>query len=166
MIRSCHEETTIAERAPSLTTQHGDVDVAAPIDPQARIAHIHLNVADLDRAIAFYHTALGFAVSVRYGNAQAFLAAGTYPHLLGLRAVRAADGPAPARSCGLYHYGLLFPTQQALVQAVRRVRADGVAITDAADYGVGLAIYIDDPDGNTIELCWERPAAPAGWHAR
>jgi len=141
-----------------VANQRADVQAPEPIDPHARIGHIHLKVADLDRAIAFYQTVLGLQVSVRYGNYQAFLAAGLYPHLIGLRAVPGQKSPSSSEEPGLHHYGLWFPTEPALAHAVRRVRDAGVPIKDTADYGVGLAVYIDDPDGNNIELCWDRPA--------
>ena len=149
----------MAESAQPVAERPADTAAVDPINPDARIGHIHLNVTDLDRAVAFYHTVFGFQVSVRYGAYQAFLTAGTYHHLIGLRAVPSQGAPAPADGPGLHHYGLLFPSRQALAQAVRRVCAAGVPIKDTADYGVGLAVYVDDPDGNNIELCWDRPAA-------
>ena len=148
----------MSENKQAVANQRADDPASEPIDPHARIGHIHLKVTDLDRAITFYQTVLGLQVSVRYGNYQAFLAAGSYPHLIGLRAVPAQKSSSPAEGPGLHHYGLWFPTQPALAHAVRRVREAGVPIKDTADYGVGLAVYIDDPDGNNIELCWDRPA--------
>jgi catechol 2,3-dioxygenase len=147
----------MSESNQSTANQVAEVQAIEPIDPHARIGHIHLKVADLDRAVAFYQTVLGFQVNVRFGNYQAFLAAGSYHHHIGLRAVPGQSPPSSSEGAGLHHYGLLFPTEPALAHAVRRVRNAGVPIKDTADYGVGLAVYIDDPDGNNIELCWDRP---------
>ena len=138
---------------------------ADPIDSETRIGHIHLKVADLNRAVAFYQTVLGMKVTLRFGNYQAFLAAGSYHHHIGLRAVPGDNAVVSEKAAGLHHYGLLFPTRQALARAVQRARAAGVTIKDTADYGVSLAVYIDDPDGNNIELCWDRPREEWSWRS-
>lgn len=131
-------------------------DVTLP--PQTRIGHVHLTVADLDRALAFYRDLLGFAVTLRYGAEAAFLAAGGYHHHIGLNtwAGRSAPPPAPGTT-GLYHLAIVFPDRPALAPAVRRVLAAGVPLEGAADHGVSEAVYLRDPDGNGVELYRDRP---------
>ncbi len=130
------------------------------IDPRVRIGHIHLKVADLERSIAFYRDVLGFEVTQRYGREAAFLSAGGYHHHIGLNTWESKGGPSPARgTTGLYHLAILYPTRVALAQALSRVRAAGISITGAADHGVSEAIYLDDPDGNGVELYRDRPEA-------
>lgn len=130
------------------------------IDPQARIGHVHLKVANLDRAIAFYRDVLGFEVTQLYGREAAFLSAGGYHHHIGLNTWESKDGgPPPPGSTGLFHVAILYPTRSALADAVRRVRAAGIAIDGASDHGVSEAVYLRDPDGNGVELYRDRPQA-------
>ena len=128
------------------------------IDPRARIGHVHLTVSDLDRALAFYRDALGFEVTTRYGTDAVFLSAGGYHHHVGLNtwAGRGAARP-PRGTTGLYHFAVLYPDRAALARAVRRVVEHGVPLEGASDHGVSEAIYVRDPDGNGVELYWDRP---------
>jgi catechol 2,3-dioxygenase len=125
-----------------------------------RIGHVHLKVADLDRAIAFYSGVLGFEVQQRYGPQAAFLSAGGYHHHLGLNTWESTGGtPPPPGHTGLYHTAILFPDRPSLGAAIARVLAAGVALTGAADHGVSEAVYLNDPDGNGVELYRDRPEA-------
>lgn len=133
-----------------------------PIDPQVRIGHVHLKVADLERAIAFYHGVLGLEITERWGQEAAFLSAGGYHHHLGLNTWQSRGGPAPAKNTtGLYHFAILYPSRQALAKALRRLLDAGILLDGAADHGVSEALYLRDPDGNGIELYWDRP--PQEW---
>jgi catechol 2,3-dioxygenase len=128
------------------------------IHPQARVGHVHLTVSDLDRALAFYRDALGFAVTATYGRDAVFLAAGGYHHHIGLNTWAGRGAPRPAQgTTGLYHFAILYPDRAALAAAVRRVLEHGVAIEGAADHGVSEAVYLRDPDGNGVELYRDRP---------
>jgi catechol 2,3-dioxygenase len=128
------------------------------IDPQTRIGHVHLTVADLDRALAFYRDVLGFEVTSRYGRDAVFLSAGGYHHHIGLNtwAGRGAPRPAPGTT-GLYHFAILYKDRKTLATAVRRVIEAGVRLDGASDHGVSEAIYLRDPDGNGLELYRDRP---------
>jgi len=129
-----------------------------PIAPQARIGHVHLKVADLERALRFYRDVLGFEVQQRLGNAAAFLSAGGYHHHLGLNTWDSAGGsPPPPGSTGLYHLAIVYPSRVALAVALRRVLAAGIALEGASDHGVSEALYLRDPDDNGVELYWDRP---------
>ena len=131
----------------------------APIHPAVRIGHVHLKVADLERALGFYRDVLGFEVTQRLGLQAAFLAAGGYHHHLGLNTWESAGGRAPAAgTTGLYHVALLYPTRAALGDALRRLVQAGIALDGAADHGVSEALYLRDPDENGVELYWDRPA--------
>jgi catechol 2,3-dioxygenase len=128
-----------------------------PIDARVRIGHAHLKVADLERSLAFYCGVLGFGLTARLPQA-AFLAAGDYHHHLGLNTWESRGGRAPAPgTTGLYHVAILYPTRAALGDALRRLRAAGIGLTGASDHGVSEALYLDDPDGNGLELYWDRP---------
>lgn len=132
---------------------------SAPVDPGTRIGHVHLKVADLERAIAFYRDVLGFSVTQRYGARAAFLSAGGYHHHLGLNTWESAGGPPPAPgTTGLYHLAILYPTRAALADAFRRLIKAGIPLDGAADHGVSQALYLRDPDGNGVELYWDRPS--------
>lgn len=128
------------------------------IDPGTRIGHVHLTVADLDRALRFYRDVLGFTVTAHYGRDAVFLAAGGYHHHLGLNtwAGRGAPAPAPGTT-GLYHFAILFPDRRTLAATVRRVLEHGIPLEGASDHGVSEAIYLRDPDGNGVELYRDRP---------
>jgi catechol 2,3-dioxygenase len=131
-----------------------------PIDPGVRIGHVHLKVADLDRALKFYRDVLGFELTQQFGRQAAFLSAGGYHHHLGLNTWESAGGPPPPPgTTGLYHVALLYPTRALLADALRRVLAAGIELDGAADHGVSEALYLRDPDGNGVELYWDRPKA-------
>src|ERR1041385_1747217 len=126
--------------------------------PDVRIGHVHLKVADLERALGFYRDILGFELTQRYGRQAAFLSAGGYHHHIGLNTWESAGGsPPPAGTTGLYHAAILYPTRALLAGALRRVLAAGIELEGAADHGVSEAIYLRDPDGNGVELYWDRP---------
>ena len=132
--------------------------MADPIDPRVDIGHIHLKVADLDRALAFYQGVLGFEVTGRMGPSAAFLSAGGYHHHIGLNTWESRNGaPAPAGSTGLYHAAIRYPNRAALAQALRRLVDARVPLDGASDHGVSEALYLHDPDGNGLELYWDRP---------
>lgn len=128
------------------------------IDPRVRIGHVHLKVADLDRALAFYRDVLGFEVTQRYGRSAVFLSAGGYHHHIGLNTWESAGGPPPPPgTTGLYHVAILYPTRAQLAGALRRLLAANIPLEGAADHGVSEALYLRDPDGNGVELYWDRP---------
>ena len=130
--------------------------------PATRIGHVHLKVADLDRAIAFYSGVLGFGITQHYGDQAAFLAAGDYHHHIGLNTWESAGGtPPPPGHTGLYHTAFLYPDRASLGAALARVIAGGIPIDGAADHGVSEAVYLRDPDGNGVELYRDRN--PADW---
>jgi catechol 2,3-dioxygenase len=134
--------------------------MSAPVHPETRIGHIHLKVADLDRAIGFYSGVLGFQLMQRYGTQAAFLSAGGYHHHIGLNTWESRNGPpAPRGHAGLYHVAFLYPDRRELADALRRVVEAGIPIDGAADHGVSEAIYLRDPDGNGVELYRDRPQA-------
>lgn len=129
-----------------------------PIDPQVRIGHVHLKVADLERALRFYCGVLGFEITQRYGAQAAFVSAGGYHHHIGLNTWESKGGsPPPPGATGLYHTAILYPTRRALAVALRRVLEAGVVLDGAADHGVSEALYLRDPDDNGVELYWDRP---------
>ena len=130
---------------------------AVTIDPGTRVGHIHLRVSNIDKAIDFYRDVLGFEVMIRLNDQAAFLSAGGYHHHIGLNTWDSKDGEAPARgTTGLYHVAFVYPTRKALAVALRKVVESGVKLTGAADHGVSEAIYFNDPDGNGIEIYWDR----------
>jgi len=131
---------------------------ARPLDARVRIGHVHLKVADLERALAFYRGVLGFELTQRYGHQAAFLAAGGYHHHIGLNTWESQRGsPPPAGTTGLYHLAILYPTRAELADALRRLLAAGIPLEGASDHGVSEALYLRDPDGNGVELYWDRP---------
>jgi catechol 2,3-dioxygenase len=128
------------------------------IDPGVDIGHVHLKVADLDRALAFWHGVLGFDVMARIGDQAAFISAGGYHHHIGLNTWESKGGsPPPPGTTGLYHVAVRYPDRPALAKAVREVLDAGVPLSGASDHGVSEAIYLDDPDGNGVELYRDRP---------
>lgn len=134
----------------------------APIDSRVRIGHAHVKVSDLDRALEFYCGVLGFELMQRIGDDAAFLSAGGYHHHLGLNTWDSKGGSAPAAgTTGLYHVAILYPDRPALAHALRRLDEAGVALTGASDHGVSEALYLDDPDGNGLELYRDR--VPEEW---
>jgi catechol 2,3-dioxygenase len=134
-----------------------------PIHPAVRVGHVHLRVADLDRAVAFYRDGLGFGITVDarpHGTPMVLLAAGDYHHHIGLNTLESAGGePPPRGSTGLYHVAFLYPDRRELAGAVRRLMERGYAIEHATDHGGTVAVYLDDPDGNGDELYYDRPRA-------
>jgi catechol 2,3-dioxygenase len=139
-----------------------DSPAARPIDDRVGIGHAHLKVADLERALAFYCGVLGFELMQRISNEAAFLSAGGYHHHLGLNTWESRGGKAPAPgTTGLYHVAILYPDRASLADALRRLDVAGIALTGASDHGVSEALYLDDPDGNGLELYHDR--APADW---
>lgn len=130
----------------------------APIDPATRIGHVHLRVADLDRALAFYQGVLGFQITQKLGHSAVFLSAGGYHHHIGLNTWQSRNGsPPPPGTTGLYHFAILLPTRRALAETVQRLLQAGHPLDGAADHGASMTIYLRDPDENGIELAWDRP---------
>lgn len=157
-------DTSVSEKSATKSVSP-IVSVETPRDPIAagvRIGHIHLKVADLDRALAFYRDVLGFAVTQRYGDQAVFLSAGGYHHHIGLNTWESKGGHPPARgTTGLFHTAILYPDRPALADALRRLVEAGIRLDGASDHGVSEALYLTDPDGNGVELYWDR--APADW---
>jgi catechol 2,3-dioxygenase len=129
------------------------------IDPGVRIGHVHLKVADLDRALAFYCGVLGFELTQRYGSQAAFISAGGYHHHIGLNTWDSLGGsPPPSGATGLYHLAILYPTRTELADALRRLINAGISLDGASDHGTSEALYLRDPDQNGVELYWDRSA--------
>lgn len=139
-----------------------------PIHPSVGIGHVHLKVADLERSLRFYRDVLGFEVTQGLGQSAVFLSAGGYHHHIGLNTWESKNGsPPPQGTTGLYHVAILYPTRAELADALRRLIKAGIRLTGASDHGVSEALYLDDPDGNGVELYWDReksqwPRAPDG----
>jgi catechol 2,3-dioxygenase len=132
----------------------------APINPGVRIGHVHLKVADLDRALAFYNGVLGFELIQRYGTQAAFISAGGYHHHIGLNTWESQGGsPPPPGTTGLFHLAILYPTRADLADALRRLAKAGIPLDGASDHGVSEALYLRVPDQNGVELYWDRPEA-------
>ena len=128
------------------------------MNPDVRIGHVHLKVADLERAIGFYCGVLGFEIQQRWGTSAAFISAGGYHHHIGLNTWESLGGtPPPPGHTGLYHTAILFPTRSELGAALKRVLEAGIPLDGAADHGVSEALYLRDPDDNGVELYWDRP---------
>jgi len=128
-----------------------------PIDPRTDIGHVHLKVADLDRAVRFYTDVLGFELQERMGEDAAFLSAGGYHHHIGLNTWESRGGsPPPPGTTGLFHFAIRLPDRPALARTLKRVLEAGISV-GASDHGVSEAIYFDDPDGNGIEIYRDRP---------
>jgi catechol 2,3-dioxygenase len=122
------------------------------------IGHVHLKVADIDRALAFYCGVLGFELVMRYGPGAAFISAGGYHHHIGLNTWESRGGsPPPPGTTGLYHVAIRYPTRASLADALRRLIAAGITLDGASDHGVSEALYLHDPDHNGVELYWDRP---------
>jgi catechol 2,3-dioxygenase len=129
-----------------------------PIVAGTRIGHVHLKVADLDRALGFYCGVLGFDVMQRMGDSAAFISAGGYHHHIGLNTWESKGGhPPPPGTTGLFHTAILYPTRPALADALYRVIEAGIELDGASDHGVSEALYLRDYDDNGVELCWDRP---------
>ena len=131
---------------------------SSPIDSRIRIGHVHLKVADLERALKFYCGVLGFELMQRFGAQAAFISAGGYHHHIGLNTWESRGGsPPPPGTTGLYHVAILYPTRALLGDALRRLIAAEIELDGTADHGVSEALYLRDPDGNGVELYWDRP---------
>ena len=132
--------------------------MAKAIHPGVRIGHVHLKVANLERALFFYRDVLGFELTQRYGDEAAFLSAGGYHHHIGLNTWESAGGkPPPSGSTGMYHLAIAYPTRAELADALRRLMRAAIPLDGASDHGVSEALYLRDPDGNGVELYWDRP---------
>ncbi len=128
------------------------------IPKQARIGHVHLKVADLNLALEFYRDLLGFEVTMMYGSQAAFISAGGYHHHIGLNTWHSKGSPPASKNgVGLYHIAILYPTRKDLALIYDRLRKTYYPLTGASDHGVSEALYLDDPDGNGVELYWDRP---------
>jgi catechol 2,3-dioxygenase len=133
-------------------------DNPRPIDPQIRIGHVHLKVADLQRSLRFYCDVLGFQLSQRYGTQAAFVSAGGNHHHIGLNTGESLGGsPPPPGTTGLYHVAILHPTRRSLADALARLIAANITLDGASDHGVSEALYLRDPDENGVKLFWDRP---------
>jgi len=134
--------------------------MAKRLDPRTNVGHVHLKVSDLDRAIAFYSGVLGFDLTQRMGKSAAFLSAGGYHHHIGLNTWESRGGGSPpAGTTGLYHFAIRYPDRASLGDALRRLRDARVPLDGGSDHGVSQALYLRDPDGNGLELYWDRPQA-------
>ena len=128
------------------------------IPAQTRVGHVHLKVADLERALTFYRDILGFEIMQYYGDSAVFISAGGYHHNIGLNTWYSKNGsPPPPQSTGLFHTAILYSTRKDLAVALKRLIDAKYPLTGASDHGVSQAIYLDDPDGNGVELYWDRP---------
>lgn len=128
------------------------------VPAQTRIGHVHLKVADLERSLSFYRDLLGFREMQRYGDGAVFISAGGYHHHIGLNTWYSKNAsPAPARSAGLFHTAILYPTRKDLAQILKRLIEAKYPLTGASDHGVSEALYLDDPDSNGVELYWDKP---------
>jgi catechol 2,3-dioxygenase len=133
-------------------------DSPNPIAPGVGIGHVHLKVAELERALGFYCGVLGFELTQRFGIEAAFISSGGYHHHIGLNTWESRGGsPPPPGASGLYHLAILYPTRALLADALRRLLAAGLQLDGAADHGVSEALYLRDPDGNGVELYRDRP---------
>jgi catechol 2,3-dioxygenase len=138
--------------------EHPMSETTTPIIAGTRIGHVHLKVADLDRALGFYCGVLGFAVMQRLSSGAAFISAGGYHHHIGLNTWESKGGhPPPPGTTGLFHTAILYPTRPALADALHRVIQAGIQLDGASDHGVSEALYLRDPDENGVELYWDRP---------
>jgi catechol 2,3-dioxygenase len=135
-------------------------DASIPVAAATRIGHVHLRVADLERALGFYCGVLGFELTQRDGDQVAFISAGGYHHHIGLNTWESKGGSPPAPgTTGLFHTAILYPTRAALADALQRVSSAGIPLDGASDHGVSEALYLRDPDQNGVELYWDRPQA-------
>jgi catechol 2,3-dioxygenase len=142
------------------TQETAGAPATRPIHPGVRIGHVHLKVANIERALAFYCGVLGFELKQMYGHQAAFVSAGGYHHHIGLNTWESQGGsPPPPGTTGLYHVAILYPTRAELADALRRLVEAGIPLQGASDHGVSEALYLSDPDGNGIELYWDRPEA-------
>jgi catechol 2,3-dioxygenase len=151
-------QTNLGRHGEPAAAESGPGSSPRPIHPGVRIGHVHLKVADLDRALGFYCGVLGFELMQRFGTQAAFIAAGGYHHHIGLNTWESLGGsPPPSGTTGLYHVAILYPTRAVLADALRRLIAAGIPLDGASDHGVSEALYLRDPDQNGVELYWDRP---------
>jgi len=144
-----NDMTNLQQIEPDLTPR--------PIDANVRIGHVHLKVADIERALGFYCGVLGFELKQRHGREAAFIAAGGYHHHIGLNTWRSKGGaPPPSGTTGLFHMAILYPTRASLADALKRLAEAQIPLDGASDHGVSEALYLKDPDGNGLELYWDR----------
>ncbi len=130
---------------------------ANPVDPGVRIGHVHLKVSEIERSLGFWRDVLGFEV-MQQREGAVFISAGGYHHHIALNTWESLGGRPPAKgTTGLYHVAILYPTREALGRALARVHGAGIKLTGASDHGVSIALYLDDPDGNGVELYWDKP---------
>jgi catechol 2,3-dioxygenase len=136
------------------------------IPAQTSIGHIHLKVSDLERSLQFYQGLLGFELTMRYGAQAAFVSAGGYHHHIGLNTWQSeAAPPSVARAVGLYHTAILYPSRKDLAVILDRLQKANYPLSGASDHGVSEALYLDDPDGNGVELYWDRPKETWSYHS-
>jgi catechol 2,3-dioxygenase len=141
-----------------LTIQKYIMEKEYSIPLQTRIGHVHLKVADLKRALKFYKNLLGFELTMMYGSQAAFISAGGYHHHIGLNTWHSKNAPPASKNgAGLFHTAILYPTRKDLAVIYDRLRKAYYPLTGASDHGVSEALYLDDPDGNGVELYWDRP---------
>jgi catechol 2,3-dioxygenase len=159
LVNEALDGTFSGKSAPSPRPQQ-PAEGPGSIDPGVDIGHVHLKVADVDRALDFYCGILGFELMQRWGADAAFISAGGYHHHIGLNSWHSKGGsPPPPGSTGLFHTAIRYPTRRALADALRRVSESGWPLEGASDHGVSEALYLSDPDGNGVELYWDRPEA-------
>jgi catechol 2,3-dioxygenase len=128
------------------------------VPSQTQIGHVHLKVSDIERSLRFYRDLLGFEVMQKYGSQAVFISAGGYHHHIGLNTWHSkGGGPAPVHAAGLYHVAILYPTRKDLAVIFKRLMDENYPLTGASDHGVSEAIYLNDPDGNGVELYWDKP---------
>lgn len=153
------DQITATTQGPAAATSAKTPDTR-PIHPETRIGHVHLKVADIDRALDFYVGVLGFQLTQRFGKQAAFIAAGGYHHHIGLNTWESRNAPPPPRgTTGLYHLAILYPTRKDLADALMRLVEARIPLDGASDHGVSEALYLRDPDNNGVELYWDRPGA-------
>ena len=158
---TCGNDKSVSNRKGELAMSSSEAN-SGSIPAGARIGHVHLKVANLDRAIHFYHDLMGFDLLMRFGDQAAFLSAGGYHHHIGLNTWESAGGTPPALgTTGLYHFAINYPERRDLAVALKRLLDGGWSIDGASDHGTHEAIYLHDPDHNGLELAWDRP--PAAW---
>lgn len=146
------------KRSTGSSMADGQDRAAEPIDPGVDIGHVHLKVADVDRALDFYCGTLGFELMQRWGADAAFISAGGYHHHIGLNSWSSKGGsPPPPGTTGLFHTAIRYPTRRALADALLRLSEAGWPLEGASDHGVSEALYLSDPDSNGVELYWDRP---------
>ncbi|MDO9374846.1 MAG: VOC family protein [Ferruginibacter sp.] len=142
------------------------MDTPYTVPAQTRIGHVHLKVSDLEQSLQFYHHLLGFEITTRYGSQAVFISAGGYHHHIGLNTWHSKGAPrAAVDGVGLYHTAIVYPTRRDLAIMVKRLLENKYPLTGASDHGVSEAIYLNDPDGNGVELYWDKPQSAWSYKA-